>query len=1262
LKPSSFILPTDSISVAPQLELLWLAVRQSQYRWNNQKPTAAPTVNRQDSTTGLITGQLNAADYDDKALTYTVSTTPSRGTVIVDAHGSFVYVPGTGIAASGGEDTFTVTIDDATGNPKHYHGLSGLFGLDSPTIATITVRVEAATPVVPGNSAPQVGTLAYGFTVDAATGVVTGHINATDPDGDDVRYTLGTVPEQSLGSVVLDAGTGTWTFTPQTAARQHAWTTPGVDTALFSVHVSDGTRFVPIEIAVPIDAVAPINLAPVVGTQAPGTVDPSSGVVTGQVIVIDPDGEALTYALARTVDWTMGSVVVDTTTGAWTYTPTTQALFGAYASPNDVTATFSVTASDGTHTIPVTVSAPVGVSTDALVSMIERIGSTPSGVAVSSDSFLYVINSGANTVSVVHPLNGSTVTTAVGDAPSAVAVGLDGRVYVTNSGDGTVSVLNANGAAVRGPISVGRAPSGIALADGLVYVTNSADNSVSVIDSNTYSVRTITNVGSTPQGISVGADGLLYIANFGDDTVSVVNPEDDSVQVINGAGKNPYGLAVTTDGSIWVTNPLDDTVTVLTPAYNGTYTVRSIAVGTAPSAIAVGADGLLYVTNSESSSVTVIDRETLALTTVATGTTPIGLAVGPHGAIYVANAGSGSVTIISAQHHPVETIAVGVEPNRVVVGRNGELIVTNKYDGTVTVLSTNSDALAGFGLTRGLLTSSSVSGAQVAIGPDGRIYVAGSGYFTTSIVSYTPDGRYVSSTSVENFLGSTVEMVVAGDGRVYAVLSGQFGDHTLRAMNLADRSTTNILSSRKLSGLTIGLDGNLYVVDQTLGLLSVVDPDDYSTVRQIPITVQPYDTSLLAVGSDGRIYVTGQSDTGTVVNVVDPEDYSIETVSVSRAVNGIAVGADGRVYLSNYSDESVTVLSSDHSVAETLAIGLSPLGVTVGPEGKVFVTGMAATGAGYAVMVIDPDSYSLGSFSLGGYTADLVSDATNFYVLTISGYSPGGATFFSLDRVSPTPDPPIDPDPGEWTPPDDPSESPATNLGNAPNSTADLYDRLREKTNNANHGIYIETVEDGMGQKRLIVYIGGTDPNIFWLGDEQSVLGNIQASLHIPKSTHTSAIDAALAGCTECSEIMLVGYSQGGIDAQNLAWFAYPDKVTTVVTFGAPIMMYPQSGDATVHIQDLLDPITGAFNAPHLSLANYLVGAGFSEISGVMPRWGWPESMETHTNKTTYTTLGDRFDANKDKKYNNVKEAMMRFRGELRPTTGYARSSASTSA
>lgn len=203
-------------------------------RPSNAAPTVA-TVSTltTSSTTARVTGQISTTDADNDTLAYT-ATGATKGTVVVNADGSFSYTPNAASRALGtgtGTDTFTVTISDGHGGTR-----------------AVTVKVNVVASAT-GNALPVNPT--YSTDVNTTTGVVTGQIGAIDAST--LTYARETDVASSLGSVTVNSD-GTYTYTPSQVARYNAWFTPGADVATFTVSAYDGQDGIPIDVTVPITA------------------------------------------------------------------------------------------------------------------------------------------------------------------------------------------------------------------------------------------------------------------------------------------------------------------------------------------------------------------------------------------------------------------------------------------------------------------------------------------------------------------------------------------------------------------------------------------------------------------------------------------------------------------------------------------------------------------------------------------------------------------------------------------------------------------------------------------------------------------------------------------------------------------------------------------------------------------------------------------------------------------------------------------------
>ncbi|EFL87578.1 cadherin-like domain-containing protein, partial [Ahrensia sp. R2A130] len=104
-----------------------------------------------------VSGAVILNDIDGDALTASLATAPTNGTVIVNTDGTYTYTP---TADFNGTDTFTVSVDDGNG------------GTDTATV-TITVN--------PQNDAPTAADDAVTTNEDSP---VSGAVIVNDIDGD----------------------------------------------------------------------------------------------------------------------------------------------------------------------------------------------------------------------------------------------------------------------------------------------------------------------------------------------------------------------------------------------------------------------------------------------------------------------------------------------------------------------------------------------------------------------------------------------------------------------------------------------------------------------------------------------------------------------------------------------------------------------------------------------------------------------------------------------------------------------------------------------------------------------------------------------------------------------------------------------------------------------------------------------------------------------------------------------------------------------
>ncbi|MCG5430912.1 Ig-like domain-containing protein [Mycobacterium sp. MYCO198283] len=688
----------------------------------NRPPTATapPTVGTPNATTGVVTGSLNVTDPDGNPLTYTVSGPPSGGTVSV-AGGNYTYTPSATARQNAAQtpgadaDTFTVTVSDGQAS----------------------VNVSVTVPVLPANRAPVASAAPTVGTPNATTGVVTGSLNVTDPDGNPLTYAVSGQPSGGTVTVI----SGNYTYTPSATARQNAAQTPGPDADTFTVTVSDGQASVNVSVTVP---VLPANRAPV-ASAAPtvGTPNATTGVVTGTLNVTDPDGNPLTYTVTGAPAG--GSVTV--ANGNYTYTPTAAARQQAAQTPGTDTDTFTVTVSDGQASLNVAVTVPISplAGNQAPVATAPPTVGTPNATTGAVTGTLNVTDPDGNplTYTVTTAPTGGTVSVTNGNytfTPTTAArvraadtAAADFDSFTVGVSDGTASMTVTVNVPVlpaqltnQAPTAVGTNPFGVAVTGSRAYVANQASNTVSVVNTATNAVIATINVTGSPMGVAASADGTrVYVSGGGG--VSVINTATNAVvATVPLSGGQSYGIAASPNGSrVYVSQTGDNTVAVINTATNTV--VTNVTVGVTPGGLAVTPNGSrVYVANFNGGTVSVIDTATNTVvgSEIVVGANPYGVAISPDGTrAYVTNAGSNSVSVINtATNTVVGTVAnVGATPWGVTVSPDGSSVLVANGDDRIAVIETRTNTV----ITTTQIDSAPEAGYHtIAMSADGRtVYV-----------------------------------------------------------------------------------------------------------------------------------------------------------------------------------------------------------------------------------------------------------------------------------------------------------------------------------------------------------------------------------------------------------------------------------------------------------------------------------------------------------------------------------------------------------
>jgi VCBS repeat-containing protein len=210
-------------------------------------------------------------------------------------------------------------------------------------------------------------------TGQSAGGVVSGNLNAVDPDSAPLTFTVTARPTRGTVTVRAD-GSYTYTANPALAATGttdsfgvtvsdassgfHVHGAAGLLNLLSGGRLGSSGHTASATVPVVVAPFGTVNRAPT-GTAVVGSPNGVTGVVTGTVTGTDADRDPLTYSAPAST--AKGSVGINATAGSFTFTPTAVARHVAAlltATAAQRADTFTVTVSDGrggTAAVPITV-------------------------------------------------------------------------------------------------------------------------------------------------------------------------------------------------------------------------------------------------------------------------------------------------------------------------------------------------------------------------------------------------------------------------------------------------------------------------------------------------------------------------------------------------------------------------------------------------------------------------------------------------------------------------------------------------------------------------------------------------------------------------------------------------------------------------------------------------------------------------------------------------------------------------------------------
>ncbi len=566
-----------------------------------------------------------------------------------------------------------------------------------------------------------------------------------------------------------------------------------------------------------------------------------------------------------------------------------------------------------------------------------------------------------------------------------------------------VVVAAAAAALVALPVAAGGAAHAALSEPGMIAVADRANMSVAVFHSNgtfAFYLEPSFDGGEDrrffPEGVAIAPDGRIYVADHATSSILVFHSNGTFAFPIGSPGyglgkfhRDPSGVAVGPDGRVVVVDDGHGRAQVFWP--DGTFAL-DLGLGTGPpgpSGVAVGPDGRVYVAIRNSLGVGGIvhvfhQNGTLAFDLgpdgVAGGTfSALGVAVGPDGRVYVLAADSSDEYVGVHVFYPNGTLAFMVSDGvwcsdryypgygynsgsdgYIAVGSDGRIVVAchshnilDDVNHTIRVLQPDGTFAFTFGSIPVRQQGEISSPADVAIGPDGRVYVADTGL--SNIRVFHPNGTFAFPIGSRGggdgqFDSWPCDVAVGPDGRVYVADGGPvqvFHPNGTFAFPIGPPGRGGGHFTEPC-GVAVGPDGRVYVVDG--GRVHVFQPDgpsaftfDFALGDAFVSGGWLFDWPDIDLGPDGLIYLSGVREgamafypNGTRAPFTDPDPR--------YGVGGVAVGPDGRVYVAGGGFSIVRVLYPNGTLdfsfgshGEGNGQFRTPSGVAVGPDGRVYV-------------------------------------------------------------------------------------------------------------------------------------------------------------------------------------------------------------------------------------------------------------------------------------------------------------------------------------
>lgn len=444
----------------------------------------------------------------------------------------------------------------------------------------------------------------------------------------------------------------------------------------------------------------------------------------------------------------------------------------------------------------------------------------PTGIAVSSDNRIYVVDSENNRVQIfdqeghfINTFGSKGKENGQFRIPYGIAIGTDGRLFVTDSKNSRVQVFDKDG---RFLYSFGRDgsrdgelsyPMGIA-ADNQerLFVVDSGNNRVSIFTTDGIFLDSIGSKGDSkgqlhdPTGVAVSPDGRVWITDTGNNRVQVFDLQGNPLASIGSSGSErnnfsqPTGIALDLSGKVLVADSGNNRVHILNSKGGFVGLFGSKGDGRAqfkyPQMLALS-DDLCYVvdrTNNRVQSFSIAKEDGASSfqpfaqapfesrisfhKTISASATDI--AIGGKGNLFVLDKEGAKVVVIDMDGKVVESFGAkgkkqGMfrDPSGIALDENDNIYVSDTGNDRIQVFDFSGKYLFEFG--------GSGSGDGKLDAPEGIIYAKGKVWVADTgnnrIESFSKDGIYLGqfgkSGSEEGMFSKPVDMAMNSRGEIY---------------------------------------------------------------------------------------------------------------------------------------------------------------------------------------------------------------------------------------------------------------------------------------------------------------------------------------------------------------------------------------------------------------------------------------------------------------------------------------------------------------